>query len=138
MKFYRKCYSTNNEDYRFDTLEDAQDDLINGLEDEFLKPGTELSVYEADAVDFEPSDFVTDHRVSNFLEDMSCAAQDEAGEHAEDFDYCTPEAREELKFFLKDWANRSLTAAFYGVRNEKEISFTLTQEMIDEVCGNVL
>lgn len=138
MKFYRKCYSTNNEDYRFETLEEAQDDLISNLETCFLYPGCELSVYEADAVDFEPSDFITDHRINNFLEDMSCAAQDEAGEYAEDFDYCSPEAYEELRMFLKDWSNRSLTAGFFGVRNEKEIHFTLTQKMIDEVCGNVL
>lgn len=138
MKLFKKCYSTNGEDFHHLEFNEALDDLLNNLEDCFLVPGQELKIYEADAVEFVPSDFVTEHRVQNFLEDMACAAADEAGEYAEDFDYCTQEAYDELKTLLSEWADRSLTAAFYGVRNDREIEVILTQEMIDEVVGNVI
>lgn len=128
------CYSANGENYEI--WEESVIERV--LESAFATEkvvvvGDKFTYYEADAVDYTPGDFITDWRIENFLEDLNCAAQDEAGEAAEDFAYYVgDEAHLELKTFLKEWANKHLEATFYGVKNVREKELIITQEILDE------
>lgn len=125
----RYVYSTDGETYNHDNPEDAIDDALTRCSSEDFKVGVELSYHKAIARDFVPSDFVD---IDSIIDNMDCRATDEAGEWAEDFTYCSPEALDELEHLVSDWANRHLTCSFYGIREDEEITFTITEEMYEE------
>lgn len=132
------CYSANGEDYELweESIIERVLDSAFALEKN-IKVGDKFTYFEADAVDYTPADFITPWRIDNFLEDLNCAAQDEAGESAEDFAYyVTDEAKLELKMFLQLWANKHLEATFYGVKNVREKELVITQEMIEAYGGD--
>lgn len=124
----RYVYSSCGEVYNHETALEAIDDAILRCSAEDFKVGTELSYHKAIARDFIPSDFVN---VDSILEDIDCRVSDEGGEWAEDFIYCSPEAKDELEQLVSDWANKHLTCSFYGIRNNEEISFLITEEMYE-------
>jgi len=126
----RIIYSKDNENFNTDCVGDIIVDIINESFEE-LKVGDTITYYEAVARDFIPSDFITDHRIDNFIDDLNCAACDEAGEYAEDFGYCNPEDREELKALIGVWADKYLSCSFWGVDKSKQIDVVVTQEMLD-------
>lgn len=126
----RIVYSTDNENFNIDCEGEAIDTLISESF-EPLTVGQSLFYYVADAREFVPSDFVTDYRVEDLIENMNCSACDEAGEYAEDFGYCTKEDREELKGLIGAWADKHLTCSFWGVDNVREVELVITQEMLD-------
>lgn len=133
MKLDGHCFCEC-EDGVYHTYEESAIDaaLTSAFELGELKPGVKLSYWRGDVVDYVSSDFITDHRIENFFEDLNCAACDEVGEAADDFGYHSPEAGEELKKLLKDWMDKNVACTFYGVRNVVEIKFTVTQQMFDE------
>ena len=125
----RYVYSVDGETYNHDNLEDLIDDAITRCNSEIFEVGNELYYHKAIARDFVPSDFVN---VDSILDDMDCRASDEGGEWAEDFTYCSKEAKEELDKLVSAWANKNLTCSFYGIRNDERMTFTITEELFEE------
>lgn len=125
----RYVYSVDGETYNHDNLEDTIDDAITRCSSEIFEVGNELCYHKAIARDFIPSDFVN---VESILDDMDCRASDEGGEWAEDFTYCSKEAKDELEKLVSDWANKHLECSFYGIRNNELMTFTITEEMYEE------
>lgn len=126
----RIVYSTDNENFNTDCAGDVIVDIINESF-EPLKVGDTITYYEAVARDFVPSDFITKYRIDSFIDDLNCAACDEAGEYAEDFGYCNPEDKEELRALIGAWADKHLTCSFWGVEKSKPVDVIVTQEMLD-------
>lgn len=125
----RYVYSADGENYNHDNPEDAMYEALSNCPEKEFAIGVELKYHKAVARDFVPSEFVDAHDV---LENMRCRADDEGGEWAEDFGYCTPEQLEELDTLISAWANKTLTCSFYGIREDEEIVFTVTEEMFSE------
>lgn len=125
----RYVYSADGENYMHDNPEDAMDEALSNCPEKEFAIGLELTYHKAVARDFVPADFFD---VSDILEHACERADDEAGEWAEDFGYCTPAQREELETLVHAWANKTLTCAFYGIREDEEITFTVTEEMFME------
>lgn len=122
-------YSHNGEDYNDHEVNDVIMTLVNQLHENEFHIGAELSYHKAEAVRFKPSDFV---RVDSILEDLQCQADDEGGEYAEDFTYCTKEAQDELDKLVSEWADKYLDCHFYRVKNSEEVPFTVTKELYEE------
>lgn len=125
-------YSHNGEEYNDHTEQDVIMTLVNQLDHYEVYVGAELSYHKAEAVKFKPSDFV---RVDSILEDLQCQADDEGGEYAEDFTYCSKEAQDELDKLVSDWADKHLDCHFYRVRNSVEVPFIVTKEMYEELMA---
>lgn len=123
-------YSHNGEDYNDHEVNDVIMTLVNQLDENEFYIGAELSYHKAEAVRFKPSDFV---RVDSILEDLQCQADDEGGEYAEGFTYCTQEAQDELDKLVSDWADKHLDCHFYRVTNSVEVPFTVTKELYEEL-----
>lgn len=132
MKNQRIVYSTDDENFNIDSECEALQIAIDESYLTEIEVGDKVTYYKAVAREFEPSDFVTDHRINSFIEDMNCAACDEAGEYAEDFGYCDPAAKEELRTMIAQWADKHLTCSFWGVEKSEEIEVVVTQEMLDQ------
>ncbi|WCO82105.1 hypothetical protein vBPpSSYP_123 [Pseudomonas phage vB_PpS_SYP] len=133
MKITGHCFCEYEDGIYYEDEASAIDAALTlSLEAQELVPGIKLSYFRGDVVDFESADFITEHQLDNFFEELNYAACDEAGEAAEDFGYHSAEARKELQDFMKAWANKHITCAFYGVRNVVEIKFTVTEQMFNE------
>lgn len=123
-------YSHNGEDYNDHEVNDVIMTLVNQLPENEFYIGAELSYHKAEAVRFKPSDFV---RVDSILEDLQCQADDEGGEYAEGFTYCTQEAQDELDNLVSEWVDKHLDCHFYRVKNSVEVPFTVTKELYEEL-----
>ena len=114
-----KCFSTNNEDFSYDELDDA---VRDALDDPEIKVGDVVTVYEGDAVRFKAGDFSGWN-----LDHITNAAYDEGGEYAEDYlSGVTKEQEAELDKMVEDavnaWADKhGLQPTFYRVINAKEV-----------------
>ena len=101
----REVWSSNNEDFNFDTLGDL-------LEDGEYKPGDTVWVGEAvkpDLGDLIDADDVADQ--------MADRAGDIAGEHADGYPDLSKEDKRELNVLLSDWIARRCPPNFYRVEN---------------------
>lgn len=121
-------YSYNEEDFSYDTAEEAIESLINSYWSDDLEVGSEVSIYVGTAVKQVPSHFFGQCAVASLLEDAQYRAEDECGEFAEYFTECSKEAQEELETLIDSWADRHLKCGFYTVRDIREIQVTLTEE----------
>lgn len=109
-------WSSNEEDFRFDDLEDL-------IDCEDLQAG--VTVYRGIRNGFSPSNFVPD--ASWVVEQMEELAYDRADEHAEGWPEVSREAKDELDTFLKEWANKHCgPCTFYTVKDVTP--YTITQE----------
>lgn len=118
-----KCFSTNNEDFSYDELDDA---VRDALDDPEIKVGDVVTVYEGDAVRFKAGDFTGWN-----LDHIQNAAYDES-EYAEDYlSGVTKEQEAELDKCVADavnaWADKhGLQPKFYRVVNTKEVQARYT------------
>lgn len=109
MSNIEECWSTNNEDFNYSSLEDLLDS------NDELKAGDK--VYVGDAKKPKPSSFFD---VDDFLESISNAACDVGGEYAEDFPDVTKDAVAELKVFVESWLEKNCEVRFYKVDDVRE------------------
>lgn len=119
----KKCYSTNNEDFSHDCIEEAINDRLS---DEFLASGTVITIYEGDAVKQKAGNFAK----WDVIDELSCSAGDECGEYADDWPNCTKEQSDDLDeriaAVVNQWADdHGLQPNFYTVENVKEIQVEL-------------
>ncbi len=108
-------YSTNGEQFhgKFDTPEQA---AIEG----FTKHPEQQAVEIGEAITHP-----TEHYVSarSIVDDMKCAADDTAGEAAEDWlDYATEEQLAELEALVAAWVNEVDPPTFWGIGNTHSIT----------------
>jgi len=121
-----KCYSLNDEDYRFDDL----NDLLQELEDnDELVVGTEY--WEAEARRPKASDFFSADEV---LERANECAGDEGGDWAEDFAMVSDDAKAELESLLSEWAEKNCPVLFFTVH--APVKKCVTAELIAEFHGD--
>lgn len=113
-----KCYSFNGETYTLD-FESVLDDM---RETDTLTVG--LTYYEADAKQFNPSDFLSEFAAENLLESMSEHAWEEAGEIAEGWPSVDPARQAELQKIIANWVDKNLDCHFFLAINpaQREIS----------------
>lgn len=115
----KKCYSTNNEDFTYDELDDA---IRYAIDDESINVGDVVTVYEGDAVPWKAGDFT-----GFTLDHISNAAYDEGGEYADDYlEGVTKEQEADLDKRIADAVNQwaddyALQPNFYQVKNVKEV-----------------
>ena len=95
MSEIEQCYSTNDEDFNFQSAEEVFDDLYG---EGCLTVGQVY--FEADCVQVAPSDIIS---ASSVIEEISNSLWDEVGEVAEDYPAVTKEAELELQKLLEDW-----------------------------------
>ena len=113
-----KCYSTNNEDFSYNELDDA---IRDALDDPEIEVGSVVTVYEGDAARFKAGDFTGWN-----LDNITNAACDES-EYAEDYlSGITKEQEAELDDMVEAavnaWADKhGLHPTFYRVKNVKEV-----------------
>lgn len=125
----KKCYSTNNEDFNYDELDDA---VQSALDDPSVNVGDVVTVYEGDAVAWKAGDFT-----GFTLDHISNAAYDEGGEYAED--YLSDVSKEQeadldkrVADVVNQWADdHGLQPNFYQVKNVQELRFVMTSETGD-------
>ncbi len=114
MQKEQKCYSLDGEIYRFDSLQDAIDSM--------LEPSVGEVIYEGDASYINGSDLFC---FNNFIDDLNCRLYDEVGEAADDGLDFTEKDAEELQLLIENWINEKTDVGrYYKVRNEKQRALT--------------
>ena len=132
-----KCYSTNNEDFVYNEMDDA---LMSAFDDPETKIGTIVTVYEGDPVRFKAGDFT-----GFTLDTITNTAYDEGGDYAGYYlDQVTKEQEADLDKRIADVVNQwaddyGLQPTFYRVANIKEIRAKLISdsgeyEILGEDC----
>lgn len=124
-----KIYSVDGEEFSYNEFCDVVDHLIANLEPDQFYIGKELTYWEGMTVEFKPSDFCMS--AMDVIENMQCKASDAGGEWADDFGYCSIEARNTLEVFMREWANENMSVTFHGVRDEVELTFIIDKELFD-------
>jgi len=115
----KKCYSTNNEDFTYDELDDA---ITFAIDDLSINIGDIVTVYEGDAVQFKAGDFT-----GFTLDAITNTAHDEGGEYSDGYlDQVTKEQEADLDKRIADvvnqWADdHGLQPNFFRVKNVKEV-----------------
>ena len=110
-----EAWSTNNEDFNYQSLED----LINSNSGE-LEVGQ--TVYVGDGKRPELSELCNADKVIELIEIRGC---DIGGEYAEGFmDNISSEAEQELEELLKSWMEKHVTINFYTVHDVREYVLT--------------
>lgn len=107
----RLSWSTNNEDYRFDDL----DDLI-----EHEEPEVGQAVWFGERVEL-GTGWVN---ASDVIEQIADRAYDVGDEYAEGFPEVSAEAKAELDAFLRDWQAEHCKATFFTIRNARQYVIT--------------
>jgi hypothetical protein len=131
----KKCYSTDEEEFNYDTLDDA---ATSALDDPKITVGTIVTLYEGDAIPWKASDFAPGFN----LDTLSQNAYDNAGEYADDWPDCGEAAGSDLDRRIAElvdqWADEhGVQPNFYHVKNVKTIHVKLTNEAGDyEVIPN--
>jgi hypothetical protein len=120
------CYSTDEENYNYETLGEAMDALDG---DQGLTEG--LVIYEGEAHRNAPSYYFD---VDSLIEQMGERACDDAGEWADTFPDLSKEQVAELDSMIKTWLDANVTATFYTVCNTRKLE--VTTEMIAEYRGD--
>lgn len=102
-----KCYSRDDETYRFRTLGELLDDMACNDE---LEVGA--TYYEADCEPVKPALF--DYRIESLLEELDDDLFEEVGEVADcDFSSVSDEAKEELCALMRAWIEKHVNVANY-------------------------
>jgi len=115
----QKCYSLNDEDFTYDELDDA---ITDAFDDSTIDIGSEIIVFEGDAVKFQAGDFTGFN-----LDSITNSAYDEGGEYSESYlEGVTKEQEADLDKRVADavnqWADdHGLQPNFYRVANVKKI-----------------
>jgi hypothetical protein len=120
-------YSINGEDYNFDDIGEAVSDLLAGDEEGVFQVGDTVTIHRGTVVPRKASCYFSD-AAGELLEFAQCRAEDIAGEWAEHFTYCTPDARESLQKLIEEWADNNLTCDFYGVNDLTEIKYVISED----------
>lgn len=116
-----EVWSTNNEDFRYGSLED----LIDSNSGELTVGQT---VYVGEGRRPKLSEFCD---ADDVVELMQNRGYDIGGEYADNFmDDITPEAKQELDELLKNWMEKHVTINFYTVHDVRE--YVLTSEDLQE------
>lgn len=105
-----ECWSTNEEEYRWDSLAE----LIE--ENEGIKAGD--TVYQGTPDRPDPAGYIYD--AGECLEKMAEEAYEDLGEFAEDYPDPSAEAKELLDSLLNAWAREHCRPHFYKVANVRE------------------
>ena len=134
-----KCYSTNEEAYNYDTLEEAAEYVFD---DPDLHVGTVRSVFEGEPVKRKAGDYFLRWDSGLILEVLTDNAYEECGDFSEGWlDTVSPEQQAELTALVKKeinaWADKyNLHPTFYTVTNTREIKLRLLDKNGDwEVVG---
>lgn len=103
-----KCYSTNEEEYNYDTLEEAAEYVFD---DPDLPVGTVRSVFEGEPVKRKAGDYFPRWQSGMILEILTENACDECGDFSEGWlDTVSPEQQAELTALVKKeinaWADK--------------------------------
>lgn len=123
-----KCYSTNDEDYSYDEIEDAIRDKIADHPE--LTPGDIFTIWEGDAILWKAGDFAGGFCV----DDLSDRAYAEAEESADGWlDSCPKEVKDDLEtrieVVVNQWADdHGLQPKFYRVENVCEVKVKVMSE----------
>lgn len=125
-----KCYSTNEEEYNYDTLEEAAEYVFDNPD---LPVGTVRSVWGGEPVRKKAGDYFP-KRYSPIIEILTDNACEECGEFVEGWlSKIKPEQEAELTALVKaavnEWADKhNLHPTFYAVENTREIKLRLLDE----------
>ena len=127
-----KCYSTDEENYNFNSFDEVIDDLVCSGN---LEVGREY--YEADAVPFLACNFV-DRNLDYMLENLDQQIYEELGEcwdtELTGVKFDNPIAYKELNDFLVEWIkNNTRLEKFYLVRNS--VTKTITDKDVEYPRG---
>lgn len=121
-----KCYSADEENFSFDSAEEA----VESMDDP--QPGD--LIYEGEVVQRKAGHYLP--RIDSLLEQMGERAWDDVGEHAPE-DWPGAELNDakakELEQLLRDWMDANVPVRFWSVANVKQIE--LTAEMIAAARG---
>lgn len=116
-----EAWSTNNEDFRYSSLED----LIDSNSGEFEAGQT---VYVGEGRRPKVSEFCD---ADDVIEMMQNRAYDIGGEYADGFmDDISAEEKQELNDLLKNWMDKHVSIDFYTVHDVRE--YVLTEEDLQE------
>lgn len=126
----KKCYSTDEEKYIYDTIEEAVECVFD---DPDLPAGTVISIWEGEPVKRKAGDYFPtgDGLIIEILTDN---AYEECGDFAEGWlGKATPEQEAELTALIKqavnEWADKhNLHPKFYTAENTREIKLRLLDE----------
>jgi len=121
----KQYYSTNNEDYIYDSIEDAITCVVT---EQKLNPGEISNVWEGDLEIPNASELVP-----SVLDDIAQYANDNYGECAHEWPDVTSEQEQDLDKMVSEvvgrWANKhNLNPTFGRIVNEKEIKVRLLDE----------
>lgn len=129
------CYSYYEDGpFVLDVKEAVADGIACLYEIEFeeIKRDGKISIFRGVVRKPKPSAYFGKWGVETLLENMNCAAGDDAGEAAEDFAMYVPqEAQARLRKLIEDWCDEELECSFYCVDSVEEIVVeldTLTPE----------
>ena len=126
----KKCYSTNDEDFRYDDLGELFDDLDADGE---LVVGRVY--YEADCKEIAPADFTGKWRLESILEQFDEDLYEEIGESADnDFTGVADEAVVELAALLTGWIEKHVNVGRYWKIVGKSRPMQVTE---DDLPGDV-
>lgn len=116
-----EAWSTNNEDFRYSSLED----LIDSNSGELAVGQT---IYVGEGRRPKLSEFCD---ANDVIEQMQNRGYDIGDEYADGFmDDISPDAKTELDGFLKSWMEKHVTINFYTVHDVRE--YVLTEEDLQD------
>jgi hypothetical protein len=117
-----KCWSTDNETFNYESLDDllaSNDELVAG---DTIYVGEPIGPSTTQLCDAE-----------DVLDVMRDRAYDLAGEHADGYPDVTEEAEDELNALLEAWMNKHCLPHFYTVRDVRP--YILTEEDVPKMIG---
>jgi hypothetical protein len=120
----KKCYSRNEEDFCFNSVDEAVSEL---LDDNYLRTGETATLWEGDAIQNRAS-----HYLGCIAEDMQDRACDECGEYADGWDFSKAQ-RESLQEVVSNavdqWAaENNMQPHFYTVENVVKFTVRFTDD----------
>lgn len=125
-----KCYSTNDEDFKFTDFSDLIEELESNGD---LAVG--VTYYEADFRRITAKDIVSINRV---VEDMDERLYDLVGEAAEDGIDVSNEAVEELEAFLVQWGDKhAATSRYYTIVGKSREMKIAAEDIPDDYQSDI-
>ena len=123
------CYSTDDEDFCFHSLDEVFDDLAS---DGNLEEGA--IYYEVDFRRMTGKDVVS---VTRLIEDMEERLYDEIGEAAEGGLDVSNEAAEELEAFIAQWIDKHTDVnRYYKIVGKSRVLTVTAEDLVDNLEGN--
>ena len=116
-----KCYSTDDENFNFDSF----GDLIDSMDG----PEIGSTYYEADCVKLLPTEPITNYTVGYLLEEFDAHVYDEIGEvYDNECSSVSDDAKQELRYLLDEWAKKHIDLGRYWKIIGKTRQMKITQE----------